>query len=155
MTASYTPETADRFLRSFLCHEGEIQLTPEDPAHIRQALAILVAQADFLTLGICAESVEEGVTALNSYLKGLGQSWRADETTLTGTLVAETSDPIYLKGNTRTEKLYGDRYTGPYRGVLVACQSDYAETVVGTYGHFPLSLFSAADLAADKGWRTK
>ncbi len=101
-----------------------------------------MAQADFLTLGVCADQVDEGLTALNGYLAALGQSWRADAAPLAGTPVASTTDPVYLKGNTRTEKVYGDRYLGPYRGVLITCQSDFAEAVVGTYGHFPLDLFA-------------
>jgi hypothetical protein len=38
------------------------------------------------------------------------------------------------------DSFYIDAYTGSYRGVLVACQSDNEE-LQGTYGHFPLDLF--------------
>ena len=36
---------------------------------------------------------------------------------------------------------YLDDYIGKYRGVLVSCQSE-DDKIVGTYGHFPLDLFS-------------
>ena len=36
---------------------------------------------------------------------------------------------------------YSSEYTGEYRGVLVSYQSE-DNLIAGTYGHFPLNLFS-------------
>lgn len=132
-----SPNAADRCLRQFICQGPELQLTEPQRADIRQALHILVAQADFLTLGVCADTVEAALTGLQGYLNALGQSVSSPEPEL-----LDLHGPVYLKANTRTQGLYGDRYTGPYRGILVACQSDYADVITGTYGHFPLDLFS-------------
>ncbi len=52
-----------------------------------------------------------------------------------------SKEPIYLKYNSQKQSYYFDEYTGEYRGVLVAVQGEN-EDIIGTYGHFPLDLFS-------------
>jgi len=56
-------------------------------------------------------------------------------------ICADNNEAVYIKYNTQRQASYLDSYTGTYRGVLVSCQSEN-DQLVGTYGHFPLDLFS-------------
>ncbi|NJM56605.1 MAG: DUF1824 family protein [Synechococcales cyanobacterium RU_4_20] len=133
---AFTPATADAFLQRFVCFEHEPQLDSTQACSVKEALLLLAGLSDFQTLGVCAASMETAVMALNSYLSALGHELQADMEVL-----PPIDGPVYLKCNTRSLGYYGDRYSGDYRGVLVSCQSDYSDGVVGTYGHFPLDLF--------------
>ncbi|MEB3164551.1 MAG: DUF1824 family protein [Prochlorothrix sp.] len=132
----FTETSAETFLNRFICLEDIDGIAEDDRAKIREALSLLIPKSDYQTLGVCAEALPQAVTALNQYLKGLGHDLSL--------AVPEGEAPkgaVYLKYNTRKQGYYLDRYQGPYRGVLVSLQSDYADGIQGTYGHFPLDLF--------------
>ena len=132
--SAFTPLAADQHLNQYRL--GKADPTEAEATDIRAALTTLVEQAAFITVGICADNAAIAIAALNSYFKGLGQDFEIGE--------AEVEDPaeaVYIKFNTRTQTLYGDRYNGNERGVLIATQADYASTICGVYGHFPLDLF--------------
>lgn len=133
----FTENSAETFLNQFICLEDIDGIPSDDRAKIREALHLLLPRSDYQTLGVCAETLAQAVTALNQYLKGLGH-------TLSLALPEEnsTKGAVYLKYNTRKQGYYLDRYQGPYRGVLVSLQSDYIDGLQGTYGHFPLDLFA-------------
>ena len=84
--------------------------------------------------GICADTLQEAQQALASYLQALGYGHQVPNP------LGEHSGPVYLKFNTQKQSPYLDGYDGPYRGVLIACQSD-STAINGTYGYFPLDLF--------------
>jgi Domain of unknown function (DUF1824) len=108
--------------------------TADQQVELRQALQTVVEKCDRQIFGVCADTLTAGVTALESYLQALGQRADLQFDPLAG--------PIYLKFNPSTGRCYRDAYTGPHRGVLVSCQSDFEDGVNGTYGHLPLDLFS-------------
>lgn len=102
---------------------------------LQQALKLIVGLSESENFGVCADNAEQGIRALLSYLETFGYRANFDLTS-----IPDSNTPVYIKFNTRKMSHYFDSYTGPYRGVLVACQSE-DDTIAGTYGHFPLGLF--------------
>lgn len=123
-------------LNRFTCNERP-EISPEDCAAIRDALQDVVAAADFLTLGVCADSSAEGYAALANYLSGLKTGAISDSAARESAI----SGPIYIKYNTQTAKHYGSDYPGNARGVLVCCHMSEPEVMLDMYGHLPLDLF--------------
>lgn len=129
------PVEADRLLSQY--RWGCPNPSPIESEAIRTALASLAAQASYLTLGICAETATEAIAALNQYLAALNSDLAIEAAGLPA-----VGGAVYVKFNTRSQQLYGDRYGGSDRGVLVSTQGDYDGQICGTYGHFPLDLFA-------------
>ncbi len=102
-------------------------------ARLQAALGVVAAHSDHQLLGICADSQDEGVTALMAYAHALGYQPVVQIPTMEGA--------VYLKFNPLTGLVYGDRYSGSHRGVLVSCQSAEGGGVNDMYGHLPLDLF--------------
>ena len=130
-----TVASARELLGSFSCEEGTVESASEK-ALIRQALLLLADYSDYINLGICADTPTDGLSALASYLKALG-----NEITIDSALRASVFGSVYIKFNGQNQKYYLDSYTGKYRGVLVSCQSSRDESINGTYGYLPLDLF--------------
>lgn len=103
---------------------------------LRQALLLVTSLSESQNLGICADNAPQGFAALKSYLEALGykESLKKD-------LIPNNQEPVYIKFNTSKMSYYLDEYIGNYRGVLVSCQSE-DDRILGTYGHFPLDLFT-------------
>ncbi len=129
-----TVESARSLLESFGCVEAKVEPEPQK-ALIAQALLLLTSLSDYHNLGICADTAAQGLSALQSYLKALG-----DEVTINSDITSSES-AVYIKFNGQNQKYYLDCYTGTYRGVLVSCQSSLDESINGTYGYLPLDLF--------------
>ncbi|MGB3491796.1 MAG: DUF1824 family protein [Elainellaceae cyanobacterium] len=144
ITDTMTPSAADHILKQFDCVKPGAQ-PPASTASfstLQQALQVVAQHSDFQILGICANSVEEGVAALHSYASALGYS--------VGQLpesFQSTQGPAYIKFNAKAQILYADSYTGDHRGVLVSCQSAYSDGLNEMYGHLPLTLFDAPPLS--------
>jgi hypothetical protein len=132
-----TRDTAEAYLKRFVCEPGTPSLSPDEQIATREALLVLVQASDYQTLGICADTLQGAIAALNQYLSALGHPQQVQATEL-----AAVAEPLYLKYNTRKATCYGDGYAGAYRGVLVTCQSDFDDGVFGTYGYLPLDLFA-------------
>ncbi|MCU0536616.1 MAG: DUF1824 family protein [Hydrococcus sp. Prado102] len=107
-----------------------------EPEQLRQALLLITSLSEWENLGICADDAQQGFAALSSYLNALGYQADCDPS-----VAGDIEGAIYIKFNTQKMSCYCDFYTGSYRGVLVSCQSDN-DMLVGTYGHFPLDLFT-------------
>jgi hypothetical protein len=89
--------------------------------------------SDYQILGVCADTAEQAIAALHTYLQAFG---------LTDLPVpAAIAGVVYLKYNPKTGLCYLKPYEGEHRGVLVSCQSAYDGDVNETFGHFPLDLF--------------
>lgn len=129
------PTAADRYLSQY--RWGNLTPTESEAQAIRAALNTQAAQASYLTLGVCAQTVAEAIQALNQYLAGL----QLDLAVETAALPA-LNEAVYVKFNTRSHQLQGDRYGGRDRGVLVSTQGDYDHQICATYGYFPLDLFA-------------
>ena len=111
--------------------------TPQSDAEkhtLQQALLLIVGQSESSNLGVCADHLDQGLTALSSYLEAFGYQFQVNQA------ASDINSPVYLKYNSQKASYYLDSYTGTYRGVLVSCQSE-DDAIAGTYGHFPLDLF--------------
>jgi len=132
-----TVEAAHKILQAFTCIEqGSTEPLPADDL-VRQALLLVSGLSDYQMLGICADTVTQGLTALKSYLPALG--YNADELS-----VNPVEGPAYIKFNSKTGLCYASSYPGSHRGVLVSCQSALSNGINETYGHLPLDLFLEA-----------
>jgi hypothetical protein len=134
MSASPSLDAAHQLLKQFDClHQATI--APDQQQSLRQAVLQVAEHSDYQILGICAESFAAGRTALFSYARVLGYEPELASEPIEGA--------VYIKFNPRSGLCYVDSYTGEYRGVLVSCQSDFADGVNDMYGHLPLDLFDS------------
>jgi Domain of unknown function (DUF1824) len=128
-------DTAETLLQQCNCLQPSAILDSDQKTQLRQALSQVAAECDRIILGVCAEHLAEGKTALMQYLTALGQA-------IADLDFEPVAGPVYLKFNPETGRCYSDGYTGIHRGVLVSCQSDLEQGINGTYGHLPLDLFA-------------
>lgn len=127
-----TLEAAQQVLNQFTCLEPGIKaIAPYDV--IRAALKRVADHSDYQILGICADDLAQGTTALVSYAAALGYQPVVQFNPIDG--------PVYIKFNPKSGLCYADSYVGTHRGVLVSCQSAYESGINGMYGHLPLDLF--------------
>ena len=133
---SLTIEESVKFLKRYGCNPNPQANVAEDYPFLRQALLLIVKESEWENLGVCADNPQQGLVAVKSYLSALGYQ---DSYTVN---IPENlaNEPVYIKFNTQKMSFYIDAYSGEYRGVLVAIQSE-DDRVVGTYGYFPLDLF--------------
>lgn len=130
-----TLDTALKLLHSFSCIVPKKINSEEEKEELRQAISLIVELSEWENLGICADSVQEAITTLNSYLKALGYPPITDDF-----LQKTFPQAVYLKYNSQKQSCYLDEYSGDYRGVLISCQGE-DEKITGTYGYFPLNLY--------------
>jgi hypothetical protein len=133
MSSSLTLQQAQARLEPFNCIEGKTVTSESEKAQIREALLLLTEHSDYQILGICADTTEQGISALKTYSNALGYEPNLDLTPVEGA--------VYLKFNPKSGLCYLDSYTGEHRGVLVSCQSAYEDGINEMYGHLPLDLF--------------
>lgn len=129
-------EEALQLLKQFSCSAIATTELEIEPEQLRQALLLVTSLSESENLGVCADNAQQGFAALSNYLKALG--YQAD---FDPTLTSDIQGAVYIKFSTQKMSYYFDSYTGSYRGVLVSCQSE-DNKLVGTYGHFPLDLFT-------------
>lgn len=130
-----TVEEAQQLLKPFNCIEGKTVNSEAEKAQIRQALLVLAEHSDYQILGICADTVAQGLSALKSYAQALGYEPNLELEPVEGS--------VYIKFNPKSGLCYLDSYTGTHRGVLVSCQSAYEGRINEMYGHLPLDLFES------------
>lgn len=130
-----TVQEAQKLLKNYDCTSSKPTASATNTDLLRQALLLVTSHSDYQILGICADTVAQGISALESYLQALGY-----EETINLPLV---DGSVYIKFNPKTGLSYLDSYTGNHRGVLVSCQSAYADGINEMYGHLPLDLFTS------------
>jgi hypothetical protein len=126
-------QEAKKILNKFNCLDIAPPIKPSEKPGIRQALLLLTSLSDYQILGICADTAEEGLSAMKTYSHALGYEVNNDLPTIEG--------PVYIKCNGKTGLCYFDSYSGHHRGVLVSCQSNSKGGINEMYGHLPLDLF--------------
>ncbi|MEM8779679.1 MAG: DUF1824 family protein [Cyanobacteria bacterium P01_G01_bin.49] len=131
-----TADEALKILTDYSCLQIKVVDFDIDKEKLRQAIQLVSSLCDGENIGICADNCQEGFKTLTNYLEALGLSANLE----TNQSVPQNT-PVYIKFNTKTMSYYLDSYTGNYRGVLISCQSENPQ-LAGTYGHFPLNLFS-------------
>ena len=133
---NFTVVEAQNILRAF--NGGETKsAAPSEKALIRQALLLLTSLSDYQILGICADTVVQGLLALKTYSEALGYQPTLDSAPIPGS--------VYIKFNPKSGLCYLDSYLGKHRGVLVSCQSSQDGSINEMYGHLPLDLFVLAE----------
>ncbi|NER51223.1 MAG: DUF1824 family protein [Symploca sp. SIO1A3] len=128
-----TIQEAQELLKPFNCIENKSIDSEAEKTLIRQAILLLTQHSDYQILGICADTVAQGLSALKTYSEALGYQPNLDLTPIDGS--------VYIKYNPNSGLCYLDSYTGTHRGVLVSCQSAYENGINDMYGHLPLDLF--------------
>ena len=127
---------AQSILRAF--NGGETKsVAASEKALLRQALLLLTSLSDYQILGICADTVVQGLLALKTYSEALGYQPTLDSAPIPGS--------VYIKFNPKSGLCYLDSYLGKHRGVLVSCQSSQDGSINEMYGHLPLDLFVLAE----------
>lgn len=107
-----------------------------DRSLVRAAVHQVAAASDYQILGICADTIAQGIQALKTYSAALGYQPSLDLAAIEGV--------VYIKFNPKSALCYADRYSGEYRGVLISCQSAYESGLNEMFGHLPLDLFEGA-----------
>lgn len=125
-------EEAIHYLQQVNC------LTPQDVAVdralLRQALLLTAEASDYQILGICADTLAEGIQALESYAAAL--NYTPDPN------LPAIEEAVYIKFNPNSGLCYASPYSGNHRGVLVSCQSADETGLNEMFGHLPLNLFA-------------
>lgn len=116
--------------------EPDLAFSNQERQTIRADLLWLNEMSEYQTLGICADSITEAEAALKGYVAALAQPINLD--------LPEQAGAVFLKFNTLKNAWYVDEYSGEFRGVLVTYHTSEPEldNINGTYGPFPLDLFS-------------
>ncbi|PAX60342.1 DUF1824 family protein [Brunnivagina elsteri] len=128
-----TLQDAKKILNKFNCVDIAPPIKSSEKALIRKALVAITSISDYQILGICADTAEEGLTAMKTYSLALGYEPPSDLPVMEG--------PVYIKLNGKNGLCYIDSYSGHHRGVLVSCQSYHQDGVNEMFGHLPLDLF--------------
>ena len=132
--ATLTIAEAVKLLKIYGCSPEKLDSVATSK-QLREALLLVTKESEWENLGICADNLSQGLNALGSYLKALGYSYSFSQQH------HQTEESVYIKFNTRQMNYYVDSYNGSSRGVLIATQGS-EEAVLGTFGYFPLDLFT-------------
>ena len=144
-TTQLTVKEAVSLLKKYSCNSVATIDSTMEREQVRQGLLLVTSLSEWENFGICADNKKQGVMALESYLQALGyksklESYNSQDIREQKAEETENS-AVYIKFNTQKLSYYIDSYIGEYRGVLVAIQGE-DDQIVGTYGYFPLDLFT-------------
>jgi Domain of unknown function (DUF1824) len=129
--SSLTPAEAHQILKQFDCFGSTV---PESSALVGRSLLLMASLSEHQMLGVCADTLAQGIQALANYSKALGYSPDPNLNPVEGA--------VYIKFNPMAGKCYASPYEGEHRGVLVSCQSSEEDGINEMYGHLPLDLFN-------------
>jgi hypothetical protein len=115
---------------------NEPDYSEQKKATLREALLFLKEQTDYQIFGVCADSLVQGIAALEEYTQAFAYTLPPVNSSQEGS--------VYIKFNPNRNLLHASSYSGEYKGILISYQSDYSDGHNGTYGHFPLDLFKNA-----------
>jgi hypothetical protein len=125
-------DSAQTLLKTYDCTRDPV-IAMSGREQIRRALRQVTRLADYLTVGVCAATADQGFTTLESYLQALGYDVSLER--------HGKQEPVFIKYNTRNHFCYLEDYSVSYRGVMITCHSDREDRYNATYGHFPLDLW--------------
>ena len=95
-----------------------------------------ILNADWITLGIMANSDLDAIEALRSISKKYSSIKFRDLDSL------RADGSVYLKGNQKTGNVYIRSENGLGEGILLTCQYDENAQESGTFGPLPLDFFT-------------
>jgi hypothetical protein len=133
-TAPLSLGEAQAILRRLNCLNRDFVASTAEQEQLQQALLLVAQHSDYQILGICADSLAQGLAALRDYTHMLGYQLNLPKP-------ASIEGTVYIKFNPKSGICYVDSYIGDHRGVLVSCQSAYDSGINEMYGHLPLDLF--------------
>ena len=112
-------------------------LYQEQSEKLRLELLEAMAQADWFTVGIMAESSEKALLVIRNLEKKF--SWKVME------LVEEPTEegPVYLKANQQSGEIRIRRELGLGEGILISSHFSTLEKDGETWGPLPLELFAS------------
>jgi Domain of unknown function (DUF1824) len=135
-------QAAHDLLKAFDCLVPKAIDSETERQQVQQALLQVAHHSDYQILGICADTVEQGYQALQSYAAVLGyEPLGCDPIGDASRSIASPAEAVYLKFNPKAGSCYVAPYEGTHRGVLVACQSAHESGLNEIYGHLPADLF--------------
>ncbi|MDJ0743117.1 MAG: DUF1824 family protein [Xenococcaceae cyanobacterium MO_167.B27] len=144
-TTQLSVKEAVSLLKKYSCNSVATIDSTSEREQVRQGLLLVTSLSEWENFGICADNKTQGVMALESYLQALGYKSKLESYSsqdIREQKAEETENSaVYIKFNTQKLSYYIDSYVGEYRGVLVAIQGE-DDQIVGTYGYFPLDLFT-------------
>ena len=101
-----------------------------------QELEINILNADWITIGIMANSDSRAIEVL----KSMSKKYSSIKFVNLDSLHADGS--VFLKGNQKTGNVFIRSENGLGEGILVTCQHEEGATESNTFGPLPLDIFS-------------
>ncbi len=95
----------------------------------------IVSKADWLTVGIMAPSIKEGIDSIRELEKELKLKEMKCIT------MPSFESPIFLKANQKTGEIHARTEYGLGKGILISCHSFDNSIDAKTIGPFPLNFF--------------
>ena len=112
------------------------QLSKSQVKKLLQELEANISNADWLTIGIMANSDSVAIAALNSIIKKYSSLKFRDLDSL------HANGNVFLKGNQKTGNVFIRSENGLGEGILLTCQYDEDLRKACTFGPLPLDFFS-------------
>ena len=112
------------------------QLNKRQVKKLLEELEANISNADWITIGIMANSDLDAVGALQSISKKYSSIKFRDLDSL------RADGSVYLKGNQKTGNVYIRSENGLGEGILLTCQYDEDAQESGTFGPLPLDFFT-------------
>jgi len=122
-------------LQSYSTTEIKFPQESTEKENLKNSIVQIASLSDWQNLGICSNTLAEGLSTLEKYLSALGYKIPPIESK-----EIEEVSGVYIKYNTRKMTYIIEPYLGEYRGVLISYQGE-DQTIARTYGYFPLDLF--------------
>ncbi len=95
----------------------------------------IIAKADWLTIGVMAPSLEEGLNTMRQF----EEKFQIKEMKCVSELTS--GGPVYLKANQKTGEINARIEYGLGKGILISCQNNDIAITANTVGPFPLDFF--------------
>jgi len=112
------------------------QLTREQIKTLFAELEVNINNADWITIGIMANSDSDAISALNS----ISNKYTSVKFSNLESLNAKGS--VFLKGNQKTGNVFIRSENGLGEGILLTCQYDHESKESSTFGPLPLDFFN-------------
>ena len=112
------------------------QLSNRQVKKLSEELETNILNADWITIGIMAPSVNKAIEALQT----ISKKYTAIKFENLKSLHANGS--VYLKGNQKTGNVFVRSENGLGEGILITCQYNEEAQESGTFGPFPLDFFT-------------
>ena len=111
------------------------KLNREQSRILLKEVKFFLDQTDWITIGIMAPSIKDGLDAVRSIEK----RFRIKE--MKCITFPDINGPIFLKANQKTGQIYSRVEYGLGEGILISCHNNDESITAETIGPFPLEFF--------------